>query len=77
MFQHADTRSTVPIVQSEIVGPQIQIDSETIATLLAEYLAFLLHHRGLRPATLYFHRDGANGFFSISASIFRIVISLG
>jgi site-specific recombinase XerD len=38
------------------------------AALLDEYLAFLAHHRGLREATLYFHRRWGRQFLAHLAS---------
>jgi integrase/recombinase XerD len=37
-------------------------DSAAFPGLLEEYLAFLQHHRGLREATLYFHRRWGRQF---------------
>src|SRR6202047_2708128 len=62
MFQRSVTRSTVPTVQAANVPRQVRVGPERVATLLEEYLTFLQHHRGLRDATLYFHRRWGQRF---------------
>ena len=62
MFQRSVTRSTFPTDQAANVPPQVRVGSERVATLLEEYLTFLQHHRGLREATLYFHRRWGERF---------------
>jgi hypothetical protein len=62
MFQRSVTRSTVPTVQAASVPPQVRVGPERVATLLEKYLTFLQHHRGLREATLYFHRRWGERF---------------
>ncbi len=62
MFQRSVTTSPVLSVQPTIVPPQVHVGSEDVAKLLEEYLKFLQHHRGLREATVYFHRRWGERF---------------